>query len=89
MNIADKLAKELTEEINEIPVAELGEIVILDKLGNDYLDELLNQPIDVFEGQAQMEGFLSEAVLLGSYNLMQSPGVITLYRNNIYIFFGH
>lgn len=87
MNIADKLLKELIEEINELPVAELGEIIVLDRLGNDCLDEVLDQPIDVFEGQAQVDGDLSEVVLLGSYNLMQSPGAITLYRNNINKFF--
>ncbi|BAH76691.1 hypothetical protein [Solidesulfovibrio magneticus] len=87
MNVADKLAKELIEQINELPVAELGEIIVLDRIDSDCLDEILNQPIDVFEGQSQVDGGLSEVVLLGSYNPMHSPGIITLYRDSISKFF--
>lgn len=91
MGIATELCKAIGREIDNIPVTvfEDVEIEYIPRVDID-IETCLDQPVDVHEGG---DGNLSPRQvdidwnLLGSYTCMHSPGVVSLYKENISRFF--
>jgi hypothetical protein len=84
MGAYDDVIKMIRQEIDRYPVSEMGEMEI-DSLEIDRFpdpEEFVNPKPDI-----ESEGPLKGRDVLGSYRPMRSPGVITLYPQNLSNFF--